>query len=314
MDLSCIIITNGKKPVQTNRVINSIISQNIPNFEIIISGIWKQKGEYKFVNAKKAADSGNLAEMRNLACSAAKFDNILVLDDDMFLSEDWYSEFTKYGNDFDILTSRVKLPDGTRFWDHCCYLDPERGHVMLEPEEDSDYIYMSGGMAWVMKRHVFERLQWDSETYGFYNMSNMEDYRKGKHNEDTDFALRCRESGFKIKHNHKMVSFHDDAKYTSVGRVVRYRRENRSQNWVTQLNWENTPEDIAKFAESFLHKGMEAECADVLRYGLRIHFGNFFITIAYQNLLSKYGGILRDSVDWYESGCPLYNKMVKKYG
>ena len=79
MDLSCIIITNGKKPVQTNRVINSIISQDIPNFEIIISGIWKGKGEYKFVNAKKAADSGNLAEMRNLACSEAKFDNILVL-------------------------------------------------------------------------------------------------------------------------------------------------------------------------------------------------------------------------------------------
>ena len=313
MDLSCIIITNGKKPVQTNRVINSILHQNIPNFEIIISGIWKNKGEYRVVDCKSGANSGNLAEMRNAACKEAKYENILILDDDMFLSKDWYENLQKYGNDFDILTSQVKLPDGTRFWDHCCYQDPDRGHTMLEADENSDYLYMSGGMAWVMKKYVFEKLQWDSETYGFYNMANMKDYREGKHNEDTDFALRCRKEGFKIKHNHKMISFLDDGKYTAIGRVVRYRTEGRDQGWVNSLNWENSAADVAKFAEGFLRDGKEAESADLIRYGLKIHFGNFFLTNLYNALLSSKGSTLSDCEDWFPSGSPLYNEMVKLY-
>ena len=117
----------------------------------------------------------------------------------MLFSLDWYLNIQK-NKEFDILTPKIKLPDGTRFWDNACYMSPEKGHIILNHNETDDYLYMSGGQSWIMKKYVFDKVKWDEDIL-IYNMKNLDQYTKGMHNEDTDYSLKCRKNGFKIKVN-----------------------------------------------------------------------------------------------------------------
>lgn len=315
MDISFVIITNGQKPDKLSLVLKAILHQKIKNYEIFISGDLdkiKEEEEWTYVDAKEAASSGNLAEMRNRGCKLAQYENVLLLDDDMVLSTNFCEKLEEHGNDFDILTSQVRLPDGTRFWDHCCYQDPKRGHTVLEHNEDAENLYMSGGMAWLMKKYVFEKYQWDSKKYDFYNMSNLADYKEGKHNEDTDFARRCREGGFKIKHHHDMISYHDDASYTAVGRIVRRRRSDRTHEWIKNFDVYFPTEALSNYAITLFNNGYIAEAADIVRKGLKCHYMDYNLTETWKIIEKSHGPKLSDS-NWSEDGGEDYLKDINFY-
>lgn len=265
MRLSFIIITNGLKADKLISQINSIHSQKIKEYEILVSGDKKNINlpdkKLKFISAIDDAKNGALGAMRNKACKASRYNNLVISDDDMLFSNDWYKNISSEESSFDILTPEVKLPDGTRFWDHCCYQSPNNGHSILESSENDKHLYMSGGQSWVMKKYVWQKVKWD-ESIQIYKMKNIQDYREGKHNEDTDFSLRCRKAGFIISHNPKVKVVHDDASYTSIGRLVR-RRLHQNQNWCKNLNF---PHKISlEIAKTLLLYGVEAEAVDLLR-------------------------------------------------
>ena len=331
MDISFVVITNGAKPKELKLVLESIRHQKIKNYEIFVTGdvskiepdlsnkilnkephFFGGPEDWTFSEAKKAADTGNLAEMRNVGCKLAKYENIFLLDDDMILSSDFYENLLEYGNDFDILTSQVRLPDGTRFWDHCCYQDPKRGHILLEEDENAENLYMSGGMAWMMKKDVFKKEQWDSKKYDYYNMSNLNEYKEGKHNEDTDFARRCRESGFKIKHSHKTISYHADGSYTGVGRMVRRRRNNRTHEWVKNFDIYFPTETIAKYAALLFNDNYQAESADIIRKGLKYNRYDYSLTQAWARVEEVCGKSLSDA-EWSDDGYYKYLKDIELY-
>jgi GT2 family glycosyltransferase len=169
-------------------------------------------------------------------------------------------------------------------------MSPVRGHVILNPEENDDYLYMSGGQSWLIKKEVWEKVKWDAEVL-FYTMKNLDDYHKGMHNEDTNFALRCREAGFKISHNHGVSVYHNDSTYTSIGRLVRRRRVYPDQKWVKEFKF---PEDVGvKFAQDLIQSGYEAEAADILRM---YKFNNGFSAMnVLRELEGSLGGPLKDS-------------------
>ena len=265
MNISFIIITNGSKPEELLLQLDSIYKQKIENFEIVICGDIKgvniPEENTRYIESKEDASLGCLGGMRNKACAASKFDNLVISDDDMFFCSDWYQNLLLHKDNFDILTPLVKLADGTRFWDKCCYQSPTHGHSILEPNEEDEYLYMSGGQSWVMKKHVWSKIKWD-ETLSIYAMKNLSDYKKGKDNEDTDFAKRCRDYGFSIAHDENIKVMHNDPSYTSLGRLVR-RRLHPDQNWCANLNFPHKVNmEIAKVLLSF---GIEAEAADMLR-------------------------------------------------
>jgi len=100
MDISFVIISNGKKVDKTTIVLKSIVYQNIPRYEILLCGIYdlskiplRCEANLKYIKNKEAADDGLLGEMRNDGCKAAKHDNIVILDDDMVLSTGWYKSY-----------------------------------------------------------------------------------------------------------------------------------------------------------------------------------------------------------------------------
>ena len=115
MNISFVIITGGTKSDHLVRLVKSIFLQKIPNYEILIVGNTKSlvdKQETRKVifdlatkiPAPEAASKGELGVMRNLGCEKAQFENIVILDDDLLLTKDWYKNLLKFNKDYDILT------------------------------------------------------------------------------------------------------------------------------------------------------------------------------------------------------------------
>lgn len=322
MDISFVIITGGKKPNHVKRLLKSIRKQGIKKHESIIIGNTEDlsidffsmglssSNLVKTIENKSAAQKGELGVMRNIGCNHAEFDNIVILDDDLLLTENWYKNLLKYNeknNDYDILTCQVRVPDGGRYWDHSCYQSPKNGHITLEADQEDDHLYMSGGCSWLMKKHVFKKIQYDSSE--IYNMQNLKDYAEGKHNEDTYFAKRCRDSGFKIAHNHDSVAFHDDPTYTNLGRFARRRQNNRTQEWVKSMDLDFPPEVLVQFSAALYNSGLHAESADLLRMGLVRYMKNGILEENWKKLSDAHGGMLSDA-RWSMDGDDLFHDTL----
>jgi GT2 family glycosyltransferase len=272
MNISFIIITNGKNDKKLLLQIKSIEYQKIDSFEIIIVGILSDKVlEYcknnpniLLIKDKENANNGSLGALRNKAANASTKDYLVISDDDMLFSLNWYEELKTYytDSDFEILTPCVKVPDGTRFWDHCCYMSPKHGHIILNPDQEDDHLYMSGGQSWIMKKAVWNKVKWD-ENLAIYNMKNLADYASNKHNEDTDYSLRCRENNIKILHNPNLLVYHNDATYTSIGRVVRRRQNGADHHWCLDIKLH--PNIINDIINVLMKNRADAEAIDLIR-------------------------------------------------
>lgn len=307
MNISFVIITNGKKDHKLINQVRTIKNQNIKNYEIIICGHTNtqfKENNVLYIESKDKAFKGSLGGLRNLACEKSSYDNLVISDDDMLFSEDWFLNISNNEN-FDILTPRVKTPDGTRFWDNACYLSPINGHRILNSDEKDQYLYMSGGQSWVMKKYVFDKVKWD-ENILIYSMKNLNEYAQGKHNEDTDFSLKCRNNKFKITHAPSVRVYHDDATYTSIGRVVRRRSNNKSQKWCQNLDL--PPEILCKFGEELFNYGLEAEGMDLIRKSAIID-KNFVAQKYIEDIELRYGGKLEDSK--FEFDNQEYNNLIR---
>ena len=111
LDISFVIVTNGQRDGLLSTIIEGIKYQNIPKYEIIVVGESKIKNnfpEVNYIENKELSSEGLLGAMRNLACSQAKYDNIVISDDDMMLSSNWY-ETLKQFEDFEIFYKGFSL-------------------------------------------------------------------------------------------------------------------------------------------------------------------------------------------------------------
>jgi cellulose synthase/poly-beta-1,6-N-acetylglucosamine synthase-like glycosyltransferase len=206
MVYSFCIITDGKEPVKTLRLIESIREQNVSQFEILIGGDVPARLELAAdvaIQMPEKARMGRLGAMRNALCREAHGTILVVLDDDIILADDWAEGMEKYGEDFDLLSCVIINPDGTRYWDWKTYKDGN--NALLPYDQTSPDISLTGGLC-IMKRQVFNAVQWD-ETRGFYE------------NEDVDFTNRVKAAGLRIAFNPYSLVVHD-APYTGNGEIV----------------------------------------------------------------------------------------------
>jgi glycosyltransferase involved in cell wall biosynthesis len=296
MALSFCIITAGKKPEITRLVLKSIKVQNIPDHEIIVVGDYQPEPGIIFIEARASARNGRLGEMRNLGVAQTKFANIIILDDDIILSPSWYSDFLSYDHPFDILTSQVRVPDGSRYWDHATVGGP-RGHIVLSENEEDEHVYMTGGGGWVMKDHVAKNVAWD-EGRAFYE------------GEDVDFSRRCQAQGYKISHNHKMLVFHADPTYTCIGRNVYRRQQDRTQEWVKQAFRNPSRFQVIKRFRGLMKDEQIAEASDFLRMGMQRFPHSWIIKREWRNFVAGYGGDLPGS-RWFPDADPEFIRAME---
>lgn len=103
------IITNGQNNESVKSLVKSIIDQNIPKFEVNISGPNPYNNELpKHVNIVKDVDifpdlRGPISKKKNILINVSKFENLCILHDRYLLPKNWYSKMKEYGNYFDFL-------------------------------------------------------------------------------------------------------------------------------------------------------------------------------------------------------------------
>lgn len=204
------IVTNGKRPEKLWREIQTIHDLKVTEYEIIVCGELPEnpaRTDYTYIPTV-AAKMGQLGRMRNLICEAAKHDTIVITDDDIIFTTDFYIGLLTYGDDYDILCTKLLNPDGTRNWDWVTKGGP-RGHILLEYYETDPYIYCTGGRI-VLHRNVWDKVKWD-------------DMRGMNQEEDVDFSHRATAAGFSIKMNTRSTLIHDDPRYTSAGHKMYFK-------------------------------------------------------------------------------------------
>lgn len=120
MDFSFGIVTDGSNDIFLESLIESIVYQNIKNYEIIIVGNTKiTNSNIKVIPFDESIRPGWITRKKNIITDLAKYENIVVLHDYFILDPNWYNGFCQYGNDFDICVNKVLTKDGRRFRDYC---------------------------------------------------------------------------------------------------------------------------------------------------------------------------------------------------
>jgi len=221
---SFLIITHGKRPEKLQREIESIQALNIPEVEILVGGEppTNLPNTVNTVLAVDAARNGRLGEMRNALTRAAKYDHLVVVDDDFLFHDDFFAGLIRFGDDWNVLSVRILNPDGTRFWDWATHGGP-RGHILLDYDEDDDHVYVTGGLI-LLKAKVADTVQWN-DGLGFYQ------------GEDLDFASRLRAAGFQPKFNRYSTTTHDDGSYTVIQAPSGFQIQRRTSMLGLPVRW-----------------------------------------------------------------------------
>ncbi|WP_373061802.1 glycosyltransferase family 2 protein [Gemmatimonas sp.] len=208
--VSFCIITDGRRHDQLLSEIASIRALQLPDFEIIVSGTLSAPiDDITFVDSTAEALAGRLGAMRNRACAVARFDRLVVADDDLRFHRD----FAIVGDrqlSYDVLCVRLLNIDGTRYWDWATHGGP-RGHSLLAYDETDSHVYVCGCLA-VMDHRVHDAEQW-AEDRGFYQA------------EDVEWSERVRAAGFRIEHTPLATVTHRDERYTQRGLVMAFRQD-----------------------------------------------------------------------------------------
>lgn len=203
MNISFVIITDGKEPEKLWAAVNAIRSQGIPTYEIIIVGntgaVNYGPHTYK-ISRPDLADAGNLGAMRNLGCRNSQYEILAVIDDDIILQPGWYEGLLSYPGEWDVMSCKIRNPDGSRYWDWKAFKDGL--NWLIGYDEHPQELSLTGGLT-IMRRQVFEVCQWP-EDRGF------------NEKEDVDFSERLKRAGMRIVFNRKCKVVHD-APYTQVG-------------------------------------------------------------------------------------------------
>jgi len=202
------IITNGKRLAKLRAELSSIRALSIPNYEILIAGELPPGMEaegFTFYPLPEAAHNGRLGELRNLLCAKARYNHLVVCDDDMLFQDDFYQGLASFGEDYDVLCVKLLNVDGTRYWSWATFGGP-KGHVLLEYNETDPFLYVTGGLC-IMKSWVAEKVQWDPVR----GMNELE---------DVDFSRRLQAAGIRINLCLDAAVVHNDWRITQAGKQV----------------------------------------------------------------------------------------------
>jgi len=171
LDFTFGIITAGSDYIQ--RIVDSIRSQNIPNYEIIIVGKTSISGNNIItIPFDESIKKGWITKKKNIISQNAKYENIVFLHDYYELTEGWYEGFKKFGNGFQICINKITNLHGARFRDYVLFKGILPIETTLLPYSHrlspklSKLAYISGGY-YVVKRNIalkfplLETLSWN---------------------------------------------------------------------------------------------------------------------------------------------------------
>ena len=239
MDFTFGIITNGDADSYLDTIIDSIVKNNIPIYEIIIVGNTKidPTPKIKVIEFDETIKTGWITRKKNIITQNAKYENIVLLHDYVNFGDEWYKGFLQFGNDFDFCVTKIMNNDGQRFRDYTLFpFEIDYLNIFYSPGKDIDsyfdnncllpyhfenniktnkYMYISGSYYIIKKDIALKYLLDESLVWG-----------KG---EDSEYSKRLHSNGIIIKCN----------QYSEVY----FLKQKESRHWEKEIN----PEYLNKF-------------------------------------------------------------------
>lgn len=157
------ILTDNKQE-QVNRIIESIETNKIPDFEIIVVGDVKVSKEYIVVTDTSLEDKNYITQKKNIVIDRATKEIIVLIKDYIQFDSKWYEGLLKYDRDtdghYDIVMNEIRNTKGAR------YLDWIWDNPILGNGRNIDYkiknhpgMFVPGAMViaknYVLKKHKF---------------------------------------------------------------------------------------------------------------------------------------------------------------
>ena len=143
------MLTNGQKDENVVKFLESIRNRNPENkHEIIISGPQKKiydKYNVKYLDVSQFRDEqyAEISKKKNAIAKIASNPNLLIAHDRYYLSDAFFSDFEKYGYDFDFLAVKQLFEDGREFPSYMFLYEP--GLTWTHPVICKDYKYLFKG-------------------------------------------------------------------------------------------------------------------------------------------------------------------------
>tara|TARA_Y100000389_G_scaffold2164_1_gene2199 strand:+ start:20798 stop:21466 length:669 start_codon:yes stop_codon:yes gene_type:complete len=113
-----ILSKNNQRNV--NNIVDSIISQNIPSYEVFILGAVEDTWHMENIHIIQDDIDNNknhITKKKNDIIRNAKYETIVIMKDYLRLSSDWYKGLLKFGECFDILMNKIVDNRGRRYLD-----------------------------------------------------------------------------------------------------------------------------------------------------------------------------------------------------
>lgn len=193
MDFTFGIITDGNNTDRINKIVNSIESMKIDNYEIIlIGGREIRRAKTTTIEYTDYTTPTKISEKKNLITDNSKFENIVYLHDYIEFIPGWYNGFLEFGNDFQVCVTPIININGERYRDWCLWEDDSTQYVSnknyLIPYDMthlSKMMYISGAY-WVAKK-------------SFMLKNRLNDNLRWGQGEDVEWSIRARNlTNFKI--------------------------------------------------------------------------------------------------------------------
>lgn len=192
------IVTNGDRDDWMELIIKSIKKQQIPQYEIIICGNYKNRPEKNitYIPFNERADRGWITKKKNLITERAKYENLCIIHDRLILNQNWYQGMKKYGNAFELLGCIQRQKNGEQAGDWLTWGGPLYEFYKIAGMEYTDWdhnTYLSGQLV-IIKKRVYQKVLWDETS--FWIPQTQRDLVT-----DGDFSFRARDLGHLIRFN-----------------------------------------------------------------------------------------------------------------
>ena len=175
MEFSFGITTAGNNDTMIQTIIDSIRSQKIPTYEILIIGNCDLSGaDITVLPFDEYIKQSWITKKKNILAQQAKYENLVLLHDYIALEEGWYEGFLKFGNGFYFCVTRVHNIDGSRYIDYgfhpfyvmCIDLRFVNGcllpYSMKVPDPANRLLYISGAY-YIIKKSIALAVPLDEE-------------------------------------------------------------------------------------------------------------------------------------------------------
>lgn len=161
------IVANGARDAQVDRIIEGILSQGIPQVQVIVCGKYANSKGYgiDYIPFSQKDELGWITRKKNLIMEAAKYENVFVIHDRIFLEKGWYEGMKRYGNYYDVLSCVLTLEKtGERVGDWAAHIPNIVGH--LDYGDWDEKVCINGAYCMV-KKSAWRKAPWNE--YFFWN-------------------------------------------------------------------------------------------------------------------------------------------------